>query len=116
MRHYRNIIVIKINPQSRSRSPITQHYLIFKKYFTRNNLFSIPQIPFMAYRRSPNLRDLLVRAKLKNTNTTPKPTSDLESNQEPMHANIPLSSPSHALDQALDHRVDPANPRKIELY
>ena len=31
--------------------------------------------PFIAYRRSPNLRDLLVRAKLKNTNTTPKLTS-----------------------------------------
>ena len=32
-------------------------------------------VPFMAYRRSPNLRDLLVRARLKNSNTTPKPTS-----------------------------------------
>ena len=31
--------------------------------------------PFIAYRRSPNLRDLLVRAKLKNPNTTPKLTS-----------------------------------------
>ena len=32
-------------------------------------------VPFIAYRRSPNLSDLLVRAKLKNTKTTPKPTS-----------------------------------------
>ena len=78
--------MIKINPTPQSPSPslITQHYLISKKYFTGNNLFSTPQIrvqkiftdkPFIAYRRSPNLRDLLVRAKLKNPNTTPKLTS-----------------------------------------
>ena len=84
MRHYRNIIVIKINPQSRSRSPITQHYpniqeILHKKQpilHSTNHLQKIfKDVPFIAYRRSPNLRDLLVRAKLKNTNTTPKPTA-----------------------------------------
>ena len=79
----RNIIMIKINPthQSPSRSLITQHYLIFKKYFTKkqpilNSTDHYQKIfkdkPFIAYRRSPNLRDLLVPAKLNNTNTTPK--------------------------------------------
>ena len=43
--------------------------------YSTNHLQKIfKDVPFIAYRRSPNLRDLLVRAKLKNTNTTPKPT------------------------------------------
>ena len=54
-----------------------QPYLIFTKYYARNNPFSIPQnaykifkeTPVVAYRRSPNLRDLLVRPKLKNLST-----------------------------------------------
>ena len=75
-----------INPtqQSPSRSLITQHYLIFKKYFTGHNLFSTPQIAFKKYSKinhssltivHQTFATFLVRAKLKNTNTTPKLTS-----------------------------------------
>ena len=57
VRHYRNIIMIKINPtpQSPSRSLIPHHYLIFKKYFTGNNLFSTPQIAFKKYSKINHL-------------------------------------------------------------
>ena len=59
--------------------PIAQPYLTSTKYCRRNNPFSIQQHaytkytpPIVAYRRSPNLRDLLVRAKLRNpANTAP---------------------------------------------
>ena len=66
------------------RSPPTiQPYLIFTKYYARNNPFSIPQNACMkvlkkhlfsiAYQRSPNLRDLLFRAKPKRPSTASQP-------------------------------------------
>ena len=58
-----------------------QHSPTFTKYSAINNLSSIPasdrckaifeETPVVAYRRSPNLRDLLVRAKLKSLNSPP---------------------------------------------
>lgn len=63
---------------------LTQCCLILKKFFAKkqpilhsteylNKIFK--ETPFIAYRRSPNLRDLLVWAKLNNNNTMLKPTS-----------------------------------------
>ena len=41
--------------------------------FTERSRKIFKEVPVVAFRRSPNLRDLLVRAKLANNDNTPKP-------------------------------------------
>ena len=66
-----------------SSSHTIQHCLIFKKYFVRNDLYFTHRNAFrrslkeqlhavVAYRRSPSLWDLLVRATVKDSNSTLK--------------------------------------------